>query len=94
MWLFLDFSEKLLALSVKDEFLSAKVAKNTDNAQVYRTKSVFKGSFCYFYDKSEPKYFLFQKEIVSVLYYCNSIFFPALMYKPLMGCFSGRPHKS
>lgn len=28
MWLFLDFSEKLLALSVKDEILNAKVAKN------------------------------------------------------------------
>jgi len=32
MWLFLDFSEKLLALSVKDEILNAKVVKITDFA--------------------------------------------------------------
>jgi hypothetical protein len=50
------------SLSVKDEILSAKVAKIADIAQAYDTKSVFHGSFCYFYDKTGLKTSPFQKE--------------------------------
>lgn len=38
MWLFLDFSEKLLALSVKDEILNAKVVKNLSLCTAKREK--------------------------------------------------------